>query len=340
MKSRIVLLLFLLAAAGCTVPEPAEKLVNVYTHRHYEADQQLFDRFREETGIRVEVVKAGADELINRLQVEGENSPADLLFTVDAGRLYRAKELGLLQAVDSEVLEANVPAALRDPDNHWFGLTQRARIVVHSRERVDPASLSTYEALTDPQWRGRILVRSSGNIYNQSLLASIIAAHGADEARRWAEGMVANMARTPKGNDRDQVKAIAGGEGDVALVNTYYLGLLLDSEDPEERRVGEQVAVFFPNQEGRGAHVNVSGAGVTASAPHREEAVRLLEFLVSDAAQELFAAANYEYPVKPGVPWSDLLESWGRFKADPVSLSRLGELNAEAVRIFDEAGWR
>ncbi len=329
-----------LILGGCGGGEPAPSQVNVYTHRHYEADQELFGRFQETTGIKVNVVQASADELIQRLEAEGANSPADVLITVDAGRLYRAKQLGLLQPIESEVLRSSIPAHLRDPDNQWFGLTQRARIIVHSKERVQPQQLSTYEALAEPQWTGRILVRSSENIYNQSLLASIIAADGADAAQQWAEQVVANLARTPKGNDRDQVKAIAGGEGDVALINTYYLGLLLSSEDPEERRAGEQVSVFFPNQGDRGAHVNVSGAAVTASSRNRDEAVQLLEFLVSDEAQELFAAGNFEYPVKPGVPWSDLLESWGRFQADQVSLSRLGELNSEAVRIFDRAGWR
>lgn len=340
---RIALLLPVLAAAllwSCAGEQPEVQEVNIYTHRHYEADQRLYDRFQETTGIQVNVIQAGADELIKRIELEGENSPADLLVTVDAGRLHRAKELGLLQPVQSDVLRDNIPAHLRDRDDHWFGLTQRARIVVYAKDRVQPDQLSTYEALTDPIWKGRILVRSSANIYNQSLLASIIAAHGPEAAREWAAGIVANLARTPKGSDRDQVKAIAAGEGDIALINTYYLGLLLTDEDPEARSAGEQVEPFFPNQDGRGAHVNVSGAGVAAHAPHRENAVQLLEFLSGEEAQREFAAANFEYPVKPGVPWSELLQSWGRFKADSVDLSRLGELNAEAVRIFDEVGWR
>lgn len=314
--------------------------VNVYTHRHYDTDKELFAQFEAETGIKVNVVKASADQLIQRLETEGVNSPADVLITVDAGRLVRAKAKGLLQSATSAVLDQAVPSALKDPDNQWFGLTQRARIVVYSKERVDPATLSTYEALTDPQWKGKILVRASSNLYNQSLLASIIHHNGADGATQWAEGVVANMARDPKGNDRDQVKAIAAGQGDLALVNTYYIGKLLTSEDPAEVEAGEAVGVFFPNQEGRGAHVNVSGAGVCAHAPNKDAAIQFIEFLASPKAQAVFAESNFEYPVNPTVASSELLQSWGTFKADALNLSVLGELNEEAVKTFDKAGWK
>ena len=265
--------------------------------------------------------------------------------TVDAGRLVRAQSMGLLQPVTSALLEANVPAHLRDPEGHWFGLTQRARVIVYHPDRVSPDELSTYADLTHPKWAGRILIRSSSNIYNQSLLASIIANEGEAEAAAWAAGMVANMARTPQGNDRDQMKAVAAGEGDLAVVNTYYVGLLINSGDEYEREVGAQVRVFFPNQDaagqdGRGAHVNVSGAGVTKSAGNLDNAVKLLEFLTGAEAQELFSAANHEYPVNPAVSPSPLLQSWGDFTADDLPLHRLGELNADAVRVFDHAGWR
>jgi len=329
----------LLAMAACGGAGEAVPEVNVYSHRHYEADQQLFERFTEQTGIRVNVVTASADELITRLENEGEASPADLLVTVDAGRLHRAKERGLLQAVGSATLEARVPEHLRDRDGTWWGLTQRARVIAYHRERVDSTELSSYEALAEPDWEGRVLIRSSTNVYNQSLLASLIAHIGEEAATGWAGGIVRNMARTPSGGDTDQVTAVAAGAGDVAVVNTYYIARLAESDDPEERRIAEQIGVFFPSQADRGTHVNVSGAGVTRFAGNVDNAVRLLEFLTSPEAQEVFAEANQEYPVNPDVPWSPTLESWGRFRADTLDLTVLGELNDRAVRIFDRAGW-
>lgn len=314
--------------------------VNVYTHRHYAADQELFRQFEESTGIKVNVINANADELIQKMNIEGEQSPADVLITVDAGRLTRAKDQGLLQAVDSETLNNTIASHLKDPDNQWFGLTKRARIIVYAPERVDSTELSTYEDLATDKWEDRILVRSSENIYNQSLFASIIVNNGEEAARQWAEGVVENMARTPKGNDRDQVKAVVAGEGDIAIVNTYYIGNLLNSEDPEEVKAGEAVKVFFPNQEDRGTHINVSGAGVARYAPNRDNAVRFIEFLVSKEAQEVFANSNYEYPVNEEVQPARLLQSWGDFKEDSLNLSKLGEFNKKAVLIFDETGWK
>ena len=333
----LVSLAFVLTTAGTAF---ADGEVNVYSHRHYDTDQELYDRFEEQTGIEVNVIQGKADELIARLSREGAASPADILMTVDAGRLVRAQSMGLLQPVTSALLEANVPAHLRDPEGNWFGLTQRARVIVYHPDRVSPDELSTYADLTHPKWAGRILIRSSSNIYNQSLLASIIANEGEAEAAAWAAGLVANMARTPQGNDRDQMKAVAAGEGDLAVVNTYYVGLLINSGDEYEREVGAQVRVFFPNQDDGGAHVNVSGAGVTKSAGNLDNAVKLLEFLTGAEAQELFSAANHEYPVNPAVSASPLLQSWGDFTADDLPLHRLGELNADAVRVFDHAGWR
>lgn len=315
-------------------------VVNVYSHRHYEADQELFRRFTAQTGIEVNVVTASADELITRLENEGDASPADVLITVDAGRLHRAKERGLLQPVTSEVIESNVPAHLRDREGYWWGLTRRARVIAYHKRRVDPAELSTYEALADPRWEGRVLVRSSSNVYNQSLLASLIANVGPEQAREWAAAIVRDMARPPSGGDTDQVKAVAAGAGDLAVVNTYYLARLVESSDPEERRLAAQIGVYFPNQADRGAHVNVSGAGVTRGSRNRENAIRLLEFLTGDEAQRLFAEANQEYPVKPDVAWSPTLRAWGEFRADTLDLTILGELNDEAVRIFDRVGWR
>jgi iron(III) transport system substrate-binding protein len=336
------LLMVVLAACGAGDAEGGESagVVNVYSHRHYEADRELFRRFTELTGITVNVVTATADELITRLENEGAGSPADVLITVDAGRLQRAKERGLVQPVRSDVLEANIPAHLRDPEGEWFGLTQRARVLVYNRGRVRPESLTTYEALAGPEWRGRVLLRSSSNVYNQSLLASLVAHLGAEAAEEWAAGMVRNMARAPSGGDTDQIKAVAAGVGDVAVVNTYYLANLAASESAEERRVAEQVGVVFPNQQGRGTHINVSGASVTRSSKNRENAIRFLEFLSGEEAQGVFAESIREYPVKRGVPWSESLRGWGEFQADTLDLAELGEWNDAAVRIFDRVRWR
>lgn len=314
------------------------KEVNVYTHRHYDADKQLFKQFEEKTGIKVNVVSAKADELIKRLEIEKDQSPADVLITVDAGRLQRAKEKQLLQAV--ELPNVKVGEQFKDSENFWYALTQRGRILVYSKERVQPEELSSYEALTEEQWKGRILVRSSSNLYNQSLLASMVSHHGIEKASEWAKGIVANMAREPKGNDRDQVKAIAAGIGDVAIVNTYYIGKLLNSKDAEEVKAGEHVGVFFPNQKGRGAHMNVSGAGVAAHSPNKENAIAFIEYLLSEEAQSVFAEANYEFPVNPKVQASELLRSWGEFKGDTLAFEQLGLLNKDAVLAFDKAGWK
>lgn len=339
---RALLAAALLPGAGGAVFAAAasEGEVNVYSHRHYDVDLELYRSFEEQTGIKVNLVEGGSDELIERLLREGAESPADVLMTVDAGRLHRAKQAGLLQPAASPVLHDLVPEHLRDPEGHWFALTRRARVIVYHPDRVDPSELSTYEALTDPKWRGRILIRSSSNIYNQSLLASMVAHHGEAGAQEWAAGIVRNLARTPKGNDRGQMTAVAAGEGDLAIVNTYYVGRMLNSSDPEERAVGEQMRVFFPNQEGRGAHVNVSGAGITASAKNPAGALSLLEFLAGETAQRVWAHANYEYPVNRSVAPAPLLQSWGELKADSLGLHLLGEYNSTAVRIFDRTGWR
>lgn len=316
------------------------EVVNVYSHRHYEVDEQLFDQFTEQTGIEVKVVNASADELIKKLEMEGESSPADVLITVDAGRLYRARDKDLLQPVSSEALTANIPERFRDPQGHWYGLTYRARVIVRHEDRVDSAAITTYEGLADPAWQDKVLIRSSSNIYNQSLMASIIAHKGEETASNWAEGLVRNMARQPRGGDRAQIKAVAAGEGDLAVVNTYYLGHLLTSENEAEVKAGRQVKVVFPNQDGRGTHINVSGAGVTKHAPNKENAIAFLEYLSSQEAQSAFAAANYEYPIRDDVEKADVLASWGDFKKDTISLNTLGQLNRKAVKMMDKAGWK
>ncbi len=320
--------------------EVKEQVVNLYTHRHYDTDKELFKQFEAETGIKVNVVKAKADELIHRLEREGKGSPADLLVTVDAGRLFRAKEKDLLQAVTSEKLTANISKNFRDKENFWYGLTYRARVLIYDSARSKAANFSTYEALTEEAWKGKVLTRASSNIYNQSLLAGIIAHKGKEGAKAWAQGIVNNMARDPKGNDRDQIKGVVGNVGDVAIANTYYVGKLLNSQDEDEVEVGKKVKVFFPNQETTGTHINVSGAGVTKYSPNKENAIKLLEFLSSKAVQETFASSNYEYPTNPQAEMSDLLKSWGDFKVDTLDLDLLGKHNTEAIMIFNEVNWK
>ncbi len=333
-----LILSFAFVLPGCAGED--EPVVNVYSHRHYDTDQALFDRFAERTGIQVRVVSASADELMARLEREGPASPADLLITVDAGRLHRAKTRALLQPVESDALSEAIPSHLRDPEGYWFGLTQRVRILAYSRDRVDPDELQNYEDLTDQRWHDRVLARTSENIYNVSHLASMVAALGPEEAEEWVRGVVANFARPPQGNDTDQLRDIAAGVGDVALVNSYYVGRLLNADDEASRELGRQVGIIFPNQDGRGAHVNISGIGVTAHAPNRAHAIQLMEFLVGEEAQQAFAEANFEYPVREGIDWAPTLQQWGDFRADTLNLERLGEHNNEAVQIFDRAGWR
>lgn len=327
-------------AAAVGQREETPDVVHVYSDRHYDTDRALYEAFEEETGIDVRVVEAGSDEIIQRLAAEGGQSPADLLITADVARLHRAKEMDLLQPLSSTAVNERVPARLRDPDNQWFALTKRVRAVAYHLERADRSILSTYEALAGPAFTDSIAVRSSGNVYNQSLLASIIAHNGENAAREWAAGIVANMAREPQGGDRDQLRAIAAGAADYAIVNTYYVGQMLTSTDPQDRMAAEQIGMYFPNQNGRGAHVNISGAGVTRVADNVEGAVRLMEFLLSDEAQRHFAQANYEYPVVSDIPVAPEIAAWGEFKEDSLSLSRIGELNENAVRIFDEVGWQ
>lgn len=322
--------------AGVSKPN----VVNLYTDRHYDSDEKLYSTFTQETGIKVNIVKGKSDELIERLKTEGADTEADLFITADAARLHSAKVNSLLQPVNSPVLNGNIPENLRDKENYWFGLTKRARVIVYAKDRVNPSELSTYADLTNPKWKGKILVRGADSVYNRSLIASFIETMGEENAKKWAAGIVANMARTPKGGDRDQAKAIAAGEGDIAIMNTYYFGLMLNSNDPEERKVAEKLAVFFPDQNGKGAHINVSGAGVVKSAKNKENAIKLLEFLSGEKAQKAYAEANYEYPVLKGVSPSELLHSWGSFKEQSVNLSILGENSEKAVKILNEVGWK
>jgi iron(III) transport system substrate-binding protein len=278
--------------------------------------------------------------LIERIKAEGANSPADVLITVDAGRLWRADEAGVLQPVSSAVLEERVPANLRHPEGKWFGFSQRLRGIVYAKDRADPSAITSYEDLADPEWQGRVCIRSSGNIYNQSLVGSMIETLGVEQTEAWAKGLVDNLARPPQGGDTDQIKAVAAGECDVAVVNHYYLVRLIKSDSADERAIAEQVDILFPNQDGRGAHANISGAGVIATAPNRDNAVKFLEYLTTPDAQAYFAQGNNEFPVVAGVKLDPVLEGWGEIKTDSVNAAKLGENNPEAVMLMDRVGWK
>jgi iron(III) transport system substrate-binding protein len=314
--------------------------VNIYSAREENLIKPILDIYSQRTGTTINLVTGGADELTQRLELEGANSPADLLLTVDVGRLYRAKQAGLLQSVNSEVLNAVIPEQYRDSEGQWFGISLRSRVVIYDKERVNPADLSTYADLANPKWDNKICVRSSSNIYNQSLVASMISRNGVEATEAWVSGLVANFGRNPQGGDRDQINAVAVGQCELAISNTYYLAGMLQSSNPVEVKAAQSVAVFFPDQQGHGAHVNVSGAGVTTAAKNKEAAIKLIEFLVSEEAQAWYAETNNEYSIRADVPSSKLLQSWGSFKADDIALEELGIHNAEAVRLMDRAGWR
>lgn len=323
------------ATGAMTSPE-----LNLYSARKEALIQPLLEEFTEQTGIKVNLVTGKADALLKRLKSEGRNTPADLLLTTDAGRLYRAKESGVTQPFNSELLNRVIPNSYRDPEGHWVGLSVRSRPILYAKKKVDPAELSSYEALSDPKWKKRICIRSSSNIYNQSLVASMITANGEAETEKWAKGLVANLARPPKGGDRDQIKATAAGQCDIAVANTYYLAGMLNSDKADQRAAAENIGVFWPNQEDRGAHVNVSGAAIIRSSKNPDLALKLIEFLTSEASQRWYAEVNGEYPVRADVPAGAILNKWGKFKADSLNLSQLGELNAEAVMLMDRVGWR
>ena len=316
--------------------------VNIYTHRHYPSDEILFKKFTKKTGIKVNVIQANADQIMKRLEEEGKYSPADILLTVDVGRLTYAKEKDLLQPIRSKFLEEVIPSNLRDKEGYWFGVTKRARVLVYNVDTVNPKSLSTYEALTNKEFKGSILTQTSSNIYNQSLLASIIAHKGEKEAKAWAKGIKDNFARKPTGSDRDQMRALAAGMAKVAIVNTYYVGQLINSKSFSDKAVAQMIGIFFPNQgkNERGTHINISGAGVTKYAKHKKNAIAFIEFLCSPQAQKIFTSVNYEYPVNKNVAPSKLLQSWGNFKEDNIELYKLGQYNTKAVKIFNEVGWQ
>lgn len=343
--SRLALLVSvgsLALAAGCS-PEPdAENgVINIYSARHYQSDEALYQAFTDATGIEVQRIEGNDDALIERILQEGAGTPADILFTVDAGRLWRAEQAGVFQAVESPVLRQRIPAHLRHPDGKWFGFSSRARIIFYDKERIEADAITRYEDLADPRWKGEVCIRSGSNIYNLSLMASMIAAHGLEDAEAWARGVVANFARDPQGGDTDQIRAVAAGECGIALANSYYFARLMTSEDPADRAVVERVGWVFPNQDGRGTHVNISGAGIVANASNAAGALAFLEFLASPDAQTRFARGNNEYPVVAGAALDNpALERLGSYQADPIDARLYGVHQAEAQRALDRAGWK
>lgn len=311
-----------------------QKEIVVYSSRKEHLIKPFFEQFTKETGIPVIYITDAAAPLISRLKAEGERSPADILMTVDAGNLWQATQEEVLQPLESEVLESNIPESLQDPGNEWFGLTVRARTIIYSKERVKPEELTTYEALGDEQWQGRLCLRTSKKVYNQSLVAMLIARHGEEKAQQIVEGWVANLATDPFSNDTKVMKAIEAGACDVGIVNTYYFGRL-EKENPEI-----PLALFWPNQQTTGVHVNVSGAGITKHSTNVENAKKLLEWLSSAEAQQMYAGLNMEYPANPEIQPVPEVEAWGSFKADDMNLSKAGELQPQAVKVMDRAGYK
>jgi iron(III) transport system substrate-binding protein len=335
----------LLAGAGAALFAPAlvraqDRTLAIYSSRHYDTDRELYDGFTRQTGVRIRLIEANVDQLLERIRAEGANSPADVLVTVDAGRLARAKDANVLAQIRSSVLDSRIPAHLRDPQGFWYGFSSRARVVMYDRNLGLPAGLARYEDLAKPEFRGMVSTRSSSNIYSIGWTASVLAANGPEATEAWARGIATNLSRPPQGGDTDQIRAVAAGQGRLAISNTYYLGLLHRSARAEDREIAARMAVLFPNQADRGAHVNISGAGVVRTAPNREAAQAFLEYLSSPAAQSIFADGNMEYPVVADARPHAFLMGLGAFKQDPLNAARLAELSPEALRIMQRANWR
>lgn len=337
-----LLRLAVLVAALLALPAAAqEKVLNLYTARHYQTDEALYADFTRQTGIRVNRIEGGEDALFERIKNEGANGPADVFITVDVGRLWRAEQAGLFAGLRSPILESRVPPAYRDPAGQWFGFSARARVIAFNKSAVKPGEVRNYEDLAGPKWKGRICVRSSSHAYNLSLIGSVIAHLGEQKAEQWVRGLKNNLARDPKGGDTDQLTAAAAGECDLAIANTYYIVRLMRSARAEDKAIMQKLGVVWPNQDNRGTHMNISGGGVLKNAPHREAAVRFLEYLASDQAQAYFANGNNEWPVVPGVGISNPeLESLGKFKMDAINVGLLGRNQPLAQRIADRAGYR
>jgi iron(III) transport system substrate-binding protein len=318
-----------------------EKVLNLYTARHYQTDEALYSGFTKRTGIKINRIEGGEDALFERIKTEGANSPADVFITVDIGRIWRADQAGIFEAVKSPILEKRIPAAFRDPNNHWFGFSARARVIAYNKAEVKPGEIRNYEDLANPKWKGKICTRSSAHPYMLSLTASMVAHLGEEKAAAWVKGVKDNLARDPKGGDTDQLKAAAAGECAIAVSNQYYYVRLMRSSKPDDKKVAERLAIVFPNQDNRGTHMNISGGGMLKHAPHKEAARQFLEYLASDEAQTYFANGNNEWPVVPSVKLDNPeLESLGEFKLDSINVARLGQAQAVAQRISDRAGYK
>jgi len=331
----------LLLAAQAVPGFAQEKVLNLYSSRHYETDEALYTHFTRQTGIKVNRIEGGEDALIERIRNEGDRSPADVLITVDAGRLWRAEQLGLFQPVKSKVLESRLPSSYRHPDGLWFGFSARARIIAYSKERVKPGEIASYEDLANPKWKDRICTRSAGHVYNLSLISSLVNHLGEAKTEEWARAVAGNLAHPPRGGDTDQLKSVAAGECDLALSNTYYYVRLLKSPKPDDKSVADKVGVILPNQKDRGTHMNISGAGMLKHAPNREAAVLFLEYLASDDAQNYFANGNNEWPAVASVkPNNPALATLGKFKVDSLNLSAIGRNQPTAQKIADRSGFK
>ncbi|WP_235863973.1 extracellular solute-binding protein [Sutcliffiella halmapala] len=320
--------------------EDKQQVVNVFTARHYQIDNEIFREFTKQTGIQVNEVKGTAEELVERMKREGKGSSADLFIAVDGGALNFAKQSGVLQPITSEIFLRNVPEEWRDPDNYWAGIATRSRVIVYAKDRVNPDQLSTYEDLTSELWKGKVLVRSASSLYNQSLLASFIELYGESEAEKWAEGIARNLSRDPEGGDRAQAKAIAAKVGDVAIMNTYYIGQMSASPDPEEREIVENLGVLFPNQQTTGAHMNISGIGLAKHTPNKDNALKLAEFLTSSEGQTMLTQGSYEFPVNGEANMPEMLKNWKNFKQQPVDIASLGRFHKQTKEIFERVGWK
>jgi iron(III) transport system substrate-binding protein len=316
------------------------KQINLYSSRHYNTDTQLYDDFTKQTGIKVNVVEGEADQLLERIKSEGASGPADVFVTVDVARLWRAEEAGIFAPINSSLIEQRIPKHMRHPQGYWFGFAKRSRVIMYNKERVKPSQLSTYEDLADPKWKGKLVVRPANNTYNQSLVASIIVADGEQAAEKWCRGIVANLAQPPQGNDVNRIEAVASGVADLTLANTYYFVRFAKSKEKAKQEVFQKVGVFFPNQNDRGAHVNISGAGLVKTSPNKEEAIQFLEFLTSDTAQVFLTKDNYEYPAVESLSLDPILASFGTFKSDLTDIAAYGPNLAKAVEVMARAGWK
>ena len=339
-RSLTRLALGLLAALAVALPAKAAQEINIYSARHYDSDELIYDGFERATGIRVNVIEGGGPELLARLKAEGRNSPADIFMAVDAGNLWLAEKENLFAPASSAVLNARIPAALKNPKNLWFGFSTRARLIFANPSRVDPEQVASYEALADPRLKGKLCMRTSSAVYNLSLMGGMIARHGAAKAEAWARGVVANFARPPQGVDTSLLMSVAAGECAVTIANHYYYVRLLNSKLPREREAAKALTVVMPNQASTGAHVNISGAGMLAAAPHKANAVKFLEYLAGDEAQVIFAQHNYEFPAVASVPRPAVLAVFGTFRSDPTNVALYGTNQPQAQMVFDRAGWR